>query len=287
MRGVFLPTAIPVAVTALIGLGCPGTEDVDDPMDDPCQREDLWGNFALWTDGAQGGFEGVYRDGVSPLLQEQLLDDGACVLHGFDPMPHCEPGCDPPQVCGAGSQCLDWPATLDAGSLWVTGTSPSLDLSPGWDNAYYTDSPVAGLVQAGTEYTLGTSGSPDVDPFELTALGVDAFGAATESAVARRGEPLPVTWTPGEVDAVVVFELGADHHAGTNAYVRCEVPDADGALEVAAPLVDALLDASSSALGTTLGSAALYRHHGTTTRTNRGCAAFVTYTKWRVEVGVE
>lgn len=279
-------TAIPALLALLICGGCSWSAD-DDATDEPCERDDLWGSFALWTDGEAGGFEGGYHDGVSPLIQHELLAQGACVLHGFDPMPHCEPGCDPPQVCGAGSECLDWPTTLDAGTLHVEGTSPPLELTPGWDNGYYTDAPIAGLVQPGADYTLIAEGSAELDPFDLDAVGVDAFAGATELAVARRGEPLSLSWSPGATGAHVVFELGADHHAGTNAYVRCEVPDATGAVEVPAALIDALLDASTSALGTTFGSASLYRYNGTTTRTNKACAAFVTYTKWRVEVTVE
>lgn len=281
-----LNLAIPLPLM-LICVACPEPAYDDDAADGSCARVDLWGSFALWTDGVEGGFEGIYHDGSSPLMQEELLVEGACVLHGFDPMPHCEPGCDPPQVCGAGSQCLDWPPTLEAGTLQVAGTSPPLELEPGWDNAYYTDAPIADLVLPGTEYTLDAGGSADLDPFTLTALGVGAFSDATGSATARRGETLSLSWTPGTTDARVVFEVGADHHAGTNAYVRCEVPDATGTVQVPAALIDALLDASSGTLVTTLGSASLYRHNGTTTRTNKACAAFVTYTKWRVEVTVE
>ncbi len=282
-------------LVALSATGCPtagGDGAVDDDDANPggeCEREDLWGSFALWTDGVEGGFEGVYHDGPSPLIQEELSREGACILHGFDPMPHCEPGCDPPEVCGAGDECLGWPATLGVGTLRIEGTVPSLELSPAWEDHYYTDTPIPGLVQAGASYTLSAGGSDDVGPFSLTARGVDAFVDAPAEAVAQHGEPLSLTWTPAAVpeEARVVFEVGADHHAGTNAYARCEVADSAGEIQLPSAILDAVIDAGAGGSGPGLGSAALYRYHGTTTPAGPACASFVSYAKSPVSVTLE
>jgi hypothetical protein len=264
--------------------GCPGSAGTDPPGGTrPCESDELWGNFALWTDGNAGGFEGVHHDGPSPLLQEDVIVEGDCVLRGFEPMPHCEPGCDPPLVCGLGDVCLGWPVTLDVGTIQITGTDPPLTLEPGFDHQYYTDDPVPDLVRPDGHYTLTASGSAQVDGFSLTVAGIAAFADHASSVTVTSGNPLDVWWEPAGGTARVVVEMGADHHAGTNTYARCETDDAVGTLTIPASIVDGVLTAGAGGLGSTT----LVRYRASTTPTDRGCASFATYTKQWLDTTID
>ncbi len=277
-----IAAAIACALAARL-LACDGPVEPFPPVDgDDCPSDELWGNFSLWTDGVEGGFEGAYFDGPSPLLQQSLLISGDCVFHGFDPMPHCEPGCDPPLVCGVGDVCLDWPAALDVGTLEIAGTTPPLTVEPGFENRYYTDT-FAGLIDPDGTYTLTVPGSSPVDPFTLTVGGVSPFADHSSAVTLTPGSSLDIHWTPADDGAQVVVEVGADHHAGTNAYARCETTDAAGQLTIPATVLDRVLAAGAGGLGSTT----LVRYRASTTPTTHACATFATYTKEWLDVTVE
>jgi len=104
------------------------TGDDDTVVDPGCAYEELWGKFGLTSDLYGGSLSGVYHDDASPMVPDVLVDDGVCVLYGYDPMPVCEPHCTPPDLCGPDEQCHSWPEALDVGTLTVPETSPPLSL---------------------------------------------------------------------------------------------------------------------------------------------------------------
>jgi hypothetical protein len=284
-------------------VGCPGQSDRDDdsqgdddtgPSDDdsagePCDYWNAWGQFGIQIDDDGGEFYGVFYDDPSPLMLDALIEAGDCTFFGFDPMPHCEPACDPPQVCGPDEQCHDWPAGIDVGTVEVTGTQPPLSLQPGFGNAYYGDQTYLDLVEPGAEITLAASGTGTIGSFELRARGVAPWEIVPDPLVMVRGEELAVRWQPASdpPDAQILVHLRADHHAGSTARITCIADDGVGEVLIDAALVDALIDAGTGGLGTYVESARIMRASADTILTDAGCAMFYVGADVPVDVNVE
>jgi len=265
------------------------TGDDDTVVDPGCAYEELWGKFGLTSDLYGGSLSGVYHDDASPMVPDVLVDDGVCVLYGYDPMPVCEPHCTPPDLCGPDEQCHSWPEALDVGTLTVPETSPPLSLLPGFQNQYYTDQEYPELYQVGDLLHLQLTGGGAIGEQRLGAFGVAPIPAWDEQLVLDWGQDLVVTWEPSPIppDARMLFTISADHHAGTPAYVRCDVPDADGTLTLPAAMVDALLTAGTAGTwGDVIEAATLVRYCGSVKRTEHGCLAFYTYWEGAIEASL-
>lgn len=263
--------------------------DDDDSSAEPCTHFNAWGRFEIQVSEDGSEFQGIFYDDPSPLLLDALIEEGDCIFFGFEPMPHCEPSCDPPQVCGADDQCHDWPEGIDVGTIELTGTQPPLTLEAGFGNAYYGDQTYPGLVEAGAAVTLTAAGNGEVASFELTARGVAPWDQTLDPLVLRRGQDLPISWTLAAEpdDAQILVHIRADHHAGTSANVTCLTDDAVGTVTVAAPLVDALIDAGAGGLGIYVESAVALRAIADIAAPDAGCAMFFVGADVLVDVRVE
>jgi len=289
------------ALAVAFGAGCPGllvvpgetpVGDDDSPLpaveDDACNHWEAWGNFGLFLSDRGGRFNGIFYDDPSALMLEELIQEGDCTFLGLDPMPHCEPSCDPPQVCGPDDECLDWPEGLDLGLLELAGTDPAVTLEPGYANAYFTEQTYPGFLDPGEEVTLGIAGGGVIEPVALRVQGVALWDEPPAPLSLALGQDLTVSWQPASssTDAKVALYIGADHHAGVTAHATCVVVDADGALVVPTSIVDALLEAGAGGLGTNVENSRLLRVDTASTWTERGCAMFYTAAETLLDVEI-
>ena len=257
--------------------------------DDACGHWEAWGMFGVTLTANGGSFSGILYDDPSALMLDELIREGDCLFFGFDPMPRCEPTCDPPQVCGRGDQCHDWPVGLDLGSLQLTGTDPPLTLEAEYGNAYYTASNDLGPVDVGDEVTMTLAGGSGIEPFALLARGVALWDGPPGPLVMVQGQDLTVSWQPASHPngAEVALYIGADHHAGVSAYVTCVVDDSRGTLDVPASIVDALIEAGTGGLGTYVENARVLRLDASSTSTSGGCALFYVATETLLDIQVQ
>jgi len=280
--------------------GCTSEEAPDPPVGDDdsaepgsggdaCGHWEAWGLFGILVTDEGGSFYGILYDDPSLLLLDVLIEQGDCLFLGRDPIPHCEPTCDPPQVCGSGDVCLGWPQGVDLGTIELSGTDPPLTLQAGFGNAYYSDATYPGLVGPGDEVTMHVAGGAAVEPLALRVHGVTRWGEPPEPLTMVRGEDLTIDWLPAAqpTGSRVAVYIGADHHAGVSAYATCVVDDSQGTVTVPAAIVDALIEAGTGGLGVYVENARLLRVDTASAATAAGCVMLHVSTEVLLDLTVE
>ncbi len=269
-------------LTLFLHLGCgddaavepdAGTEPmIDAAPGQECDWRSAQGFFSVTSRADYGGFNGVVNDRPTPIRLAEELRMGDCAYYGPSPF-FCDPPCDG-SVCTADGLCAPWPSIVDGGHLTVTGTSPTLELDPQPGGAYYTTESYPNLYRPGDEITLSAAGDGDVPAFSLTTLGVPELTVPWESQTAVQGQDMVITWdTPGSPPGtVVIVHMDNDHH-GIEAYVEC-ISDDTGSVTVAAPVLDLLIEAGASGIGTYIENAWIMRARDATERTGGGCMGF-------------
>ena len=91
-------------------------------------------------------------------------------------------------------------------------------------------------------------------------------------------QDLAIQWTAitTPADAEVVVHLDNDHH-GLSAFVECQAPAAAGALVVPAAVLDPLILAGETGIGTYIENAWIEVRQRAVRATERGCAAVDAY----------
>lgn len=259
-----------------------GEPDASDDGDRPdggqeetsCEADRQNARFVITSSSEYGGFGGTWSDRPMPAQLEEKEAAGGCAFWAPEPS-FCDPPCDGATVCAVGGTCEQYPSSIQAGDLHVAGSSPELDLAepdPGY--GYYTTENYPSLFAAGDEMTV-TGGGSGVDDFEITTRGVPGLTLPTTSFTATEHEDMQVVWDadPRSPDGtVVVLHMDNDHH-GTRAYVEC-VSDDSGVLVVPASVLDPLILAGESGIGTYIENAYLSRIARGWTATDAGCAVF-------------
>lgn len=279
---------------ALLGCGSGGGDppDASDgaPVDPRCalDREPST-RFTLVAEPGAGSRVGTQASGQvlphpPPQLAATLVTEGACRFVGPRPA-LCDPACDGGEVCDVDGRCVAFPEALAAGELTVTGTTPPLRLTPRAGNGYYADQPYPGLFGAGDELVLALAGDGAVAPLTATVRGVPPLALPTTALVAREHQPLTVTWTPITVpsDAEVRVHFDNDHH-GVTAYLECLAPAAAGSVTIPAAILDRLIEAGETGIGTYIENAWVEVHHQVRLETPRGCAIVESYADQFVSV---
>jgi hypothetical protein len=205
---------------------------------------------------AQASLIGAFRDGPTPdpdpwaLLDEQ----GGCQLLAVD-----QPFCDPP--CGSDAECVGTraddtamcvtkPEPLGAGTVHVTGLGAAFDMERVGRNYQLAAGTSLSYppCEEGDDVRFAAEGD-GFEPFELTAPCVVPMEFPGPLAF-ETDMPLSVVWTPGLVElARVHVAIDISHHGGARGLIECDVPDT-GSLEIAAPMVQGLIDLGVSGFPT-------------------------------------
>jgi len=213
------------------------------------------------------------------------LEVDGCIFVG-NPTYFCDPVCQGNTLCGTGDVCRPLPTSIPVGTLHLAGTDPELDLEPQPGDIYYTTENYPGLLQPGDLVTVSGGGVEDVPAFEISARGVPELTMPWESLTAVEHEQMVVTWDVAEdspAGAQVVLHMDSDHH-GARAYVECWADDT-GQLVVPAAVIDPLILAGETGIGTYIENAWLARRHRATLDTDDGCA--VLHTEFNINIPVE
>ncbi len=219
-----------------------------------------------------------------PRLEATLLTEGSCRFVGARPA-LCEPACGGAQVCDVDGRCADYPEALAAGAFTVGGTTPPVTLTPRAGNGYYADQGYPALFRPGDPLTLALAGAGPVAALSATVRGVPPLALPTTQLVAREHAPMDVAWTPiaTPAEAEVLVHFDSDHH-GVRAYVECLAPAAAGQLTIPAALLDRLILAGETGIGTYIENAWIEVHHQARLETPRGCAVLESYADQFVHV---
>jgi hypothetical protein len=151
---------------------------------------------------------------------------------------------------------------------------PSLELDPQPGGSYYTTESYPNLYRPGDELVLTGAGQGDVPGFELRTRGIDALTLPTKQLMAVEHEDMVVTWNAASSPAGsrVIVHMDNDHH-GISAYVEC-VADDTGALTIPAAVLDRLILAGESGIGTYIENAWIARVNTGTSAGQAPCVAF-------------
>jgi hypothetical protein len=239
-----------------------------------CEADRQNARFVITSTTEYGGFGGTWSDRPMPATLEEKVAGGGCAFWAPEPS-FCDPPCEGATVCAVGGTCEPYPTTIGAGDLHVAGSSPELDLAepePGFGS--YTTENHPSLFAAGDEMTL-TGGGGDVDDFEITTRGVPGLTMPSTSFTATEHEEMQVVWDADESSpdgTRVVLHMDNDHH-GTRAFVECWSDDS-GELTVPVSVLDPLILAGESGIGTYIENAYMSRIARGWVATEAGCAAF-------------
>ena len=247
-------------------------ELADGGVADECGPSEVRGRFEISSTPMFGSFFGGFSSGPDLFYgTTQVLERGNCRLYTGDPDLACNPACNNGTFCSH-SGCIPYPESFDLGTIRVRGTSPELDLLPQPGNIYYTTENHRGLIPDGAIARLEVDGAGNVDPFTLEVRNIAPMDAPDTQVTVTEHQDAILTWTvAGAEDDVVVVEMDSDHH-GALGTIRCESRNGDGMVSIDRELVDGIIEAGRSGIGTYIENAFMMRLNRQRTVTNRGCA---------------
>ena len=270
----------PLALTVALACGCDDTAPtLDAALPFTCDATSaLHARFVVVGEPASSGpigsqVGGAYHDHPAPRTEATMAEAGGCRYVAARPA-LCEPACTGSDVCDVDGHCSGYPTTLAAGTLTVTGTTPPITLEPQPGNSYYPQTSYPGLYRPGDELTFALAGAGPVPPLTATVRGVPSLALPTDQLTAIEHQPLRIAWTPitDPAGAEVLVHLDNDHH-GLAAYLECTAPASAGELTVPAAILDPLILAGESGIGTYIENAWIEVRHRALVTTPYGCAA--------------
>jgi hypothetical protein len=279
-----------LALAALLLVGCPATPDSAATGDsdtlpaststrpEACDRFTSLGHFGVELHSGGAGFSGYFLEGPSPMTSDELITHGDCTLHGWERQPSCDPPCEGETICGFGDECRAWPGNIDVGTLRVLGTTPELEIEPtDWFSYYYTEAWTEPY-SVGDTLTLQAEGSSWIEAFGLNLAGSPSLELERFELTMVAGQPLVVPWDPpGGPDGMRMrLRLSIDHHATTPAYALCDSSASAGEVTVSAAIVDGLIEAGATGIGTYVESSSLTLASEAWAETSAGCVVFET-----------
>lgn len=199
------------------------------------------GRFVLRVQPGYQRLTGFVSDGPRVDFHQESEREGACRLleHAAS---SCDPTCEPPAVCIAGS-CVSEPPFLSAGLVTLTGVGDAaIELGEDPLHNYFWETVGDPAI---TMPSLRAAGA-DVGAFELATCPVTAptpSGDWSALLAARApGEPVVLTWSDPIDSARIYLRMttGIGTHGGISPVeVECEGPDV-GMLELPGAFLDAL-----------------------------------------------
>lgn len=194
---------------------------------------------------------GRVQDGETPstVLWSQSMASGDCKLM-TPSVPSCTPACGSSAACVATNTCARYPSGLDAGAITISGLRGTSGASPvtltNVANNYQLPAGTTLMYPAfaeGEALSIQAAGVGSVPGFSLTNAGITPLAVTSNNLTVAANTALNLTWTPPAMtsDAQRIrVKLDISHHGGTRGMITCETAD-DGSLEIAAPLVTALV----------------------------------------------
>ncbi len=283
----------------LLLVGCTAAPDSAPPDDsrvpdsgtrpEACDLYTTTGSFGVELTTTYAAFSGDLMSGPSPFTSDELAVDGDCTLFGWERPPVCDPPCEGEEICGFGDECRAWPWNLDAGTVWLKGTSPELEVEPSeWGSYDYTGA-WSSPYDPGDVLTLQVEGSEHVEAFELSLAGSPALELDRFELTMHAGRPLEIPWEipEGPSGMRMRVRLSVDHHATTPAYARCDAPATQGSVTVPTAIVDALIEAGATGIGTYVETATLTLASEAWAETSAGCVVFETASPMYFDVETE
>jgi hypothetical protein len=249
-----------------------------------CTFQEAVAIFTVSSSPEFGNAGGSIADVPFPHGVEEKMREGECAFYGAS---FCDPACEGNTLCSDG-ECSPFPTNKNAGTVTIGGTDPPLELDPQPGDGYYTTENYPDLYQPGDVLTLAGGGDgTDAPAFEATALGVPVLELPTTMFTATEHEDMVVEWdtaADSPDSAAVVLHMDSDHH-GAPGYIECWAAD-DGDVTVAADLIDAIIAAGESGIGTYIENAYMLRVDAGADDLGGGdCLVF--HTESRVLVSVE
>lgn len=238
----------PRALIALVTLAACGGGGADDAVDAaPGDPSILAGAFELELDPADQSTTllGKVYDGPTPaaIVWETTSSSGDCTLY-TPRVPFCETPCGGGVLCVEDDVCQAFPSGVDVGTVSFDGLTDDVRVDP-VASAYQLPIAVTlGWPPAAEGATVTLTADGDVIPgFSIASRGIAPLVLGDATLTLEREVPLALAWTaPGLGDvARIAVKLDISHHGGSKGMILCDTAD-DGAVELSAPLITALLD---------------------------------------------
>jgi hypothetical protein len=239
----------------------------------PCKDGTRLGGFGATLEDDYTTISGkVMSKFVRSTILTKVQSDDACTLIKAE-NPYCAGGCASGEMCSSDATCVASAISQSVGDVAIAGFARAVSMKPVVPgNNYFVSGdvefPHPGF-EAGAPAELSAQGG-DLPAFSLHGTGVARLQLAGDDWQLERGKPLAVTWDEGAVgDARVRVTLRVDQHGNSPVTMTCLTED-DGELEIAAKLVDALLDAGVSGFPT----GNVYRETLDSVELDAGCIEF-------------
>jgi hypothetical protein len=221
----------------------------------PCDVDKRVGAFAMAlapatkTAPAFSTFQGGMNNAPTPSNNwPETAKDGDCHLV-VGPRLVCTTPCSNDQVCAGQNQCLPQPVPQDLGIITLNGFS--MPLTAKFVGQYYVPLPMPFPpfpVDAPLSMTTAGGAYPS---FSLNGRGIEPMEFAGNNLMARRDQPMVVSWTaPKKITSTRVFvRVDIAHHGGVAARIECDVAD-NGSMTIAGSLISKLIDQGTAGFPT-------------------------------------
>jgi hypothetical protein len=186
---------------------------------------------------------GSFKDGPTPSVEVWSVDReaGGCTLYVPNHVT-CLPSCGSSAACTADDTCTPYPKATTVGTVTLSGIGEqAIAMEPIADNYQPKTSVPYPPCNEGDAIGLSAAGGSHA-AFEIAAKCIAPL-QFDGTFTLRKGQPLQLEWSPPAQASLAKIDVKLDisHHGGSTGKVECEVADT-GSLEIAATLVDALLD---------------------------------------------
>jgi hypothetical protein len=216
-------------------------------------------------------FSGAHSSGPPLSLWVETMRAGACTLHQ-----PAAPFCDPPcygGYCTPDNECVSAPVRVPAGAVTIEANGRTVTATQDFD--FYVAGALEGFSVPGDRITVHVGGAGDVLPYDLEVQTVMPLELASETVTVREHQDLAVSWiaAASPPDSEMFVQLNSDHH-GAPAYAVCSVGGSADGVTVPAAIIDELILAGDSGIGTYIESVSIVRLARASAPAGLGCGSF-------------
>ena len=246
-----------------------------------CPLASRVGHFDVGHEDFYSIMAGEVAEGVIPLTVLQLVkEEGSCrLLQKVNPF--CEDPCGPGELCNHDGKCIPYPENKSVGTVTIDGLLVPVSMEPDTVNNYADISVPFPMFEPGALVTLEAQGG-DLPGFVMHGYGVENLEIPDTVLIMKKGEPLPVAWTPSEGVADIHLSINVDQHGNSPVTLQCDVGDS-GEFAVPAPMVTALLESGVSGFA----SVDIYRRTVDSVQITKGCVELNVFSRLPMKLQVE
>jgi hypothetical protein len=253
--------------------GAGGTAGGPPVLRGPCKSGTRIGGFDATLEDDYTTISGkVLNKLVRSTILTEVESDDACTLLKAE-NPYCSGGCASGEVCSSDSVCVASALSQSVGDVAIAGFAQPVTMKPVVPGNNYFVSGDVEFPHPGFEPgapAMLTAQGADLPGFTLRGTGVASLALAAGDWQLERGKPFAISWDEGSVaEARLRVTLRVDQHGNSPVTMTCLTED-DGELEIAAKLIDALLDAGISGFPT----GNVYRETIDSVELDAGCVEF-------------